>query len=285
MTTIRHTWTHARDRLTAVSTSPALDAQVLLADVVGADNRAYLLAHPERVLTPEEQAQYEANITRRLAGEPVAYIRGFKDWYDRQILVTPDVLIPRPETELLLEAALERTATQPDALAADICTGSGAIAVTLKANAPRATVYGTDISGAALAVAQRNAHAANVDVTWLEGDLLAPLLERDLCVDILAANPPYITTDEMHTLDVAAYEPHLALDGGPDGLDFVRRLLADAPRVLNPGALVLIEIGAGQGAQTLALAEELLHPAHAEIVPDYAGLDRFLRAVMPSSGS
>lgn len=277
MTSIREAWMIARGRLSGVSSSASLDAQVLLADVVGAEDRGYLFAHPEHELTPAQQAAYSAAVQRRLRGEPVAYIRGFKDWYDRQILVTPDVLIPRPETELLLEAALEHA--QPGMTAADIGTGSGAIAVTLKANAPDVTVYATDISVAALEVARRNAAAADADVTFWQGDLIAPLIEHGVKVDLLLSNPPYIATDELQTLEVAQHEPHLALDGGGDGLAAVRRLLTDAPRVCKPGALVLVEIGADQGERVRTLAHELLKPQSAEIVKDYAGLDRFLRAI------
>ncbi len=278
MTTIREAWTAARDRLAATSPSASLDAQLLLTDTLGADDRAYLLAHPERVLTDAECAAYEALVVRRLTGEPVAYIRGFKDWYDRRVLVTADVLIPRPETELLLEAALDWVKVKPTATVADVCTGSGAIAVTLKANAPHTTVHATDISKAALQVAQRNADAAKVEVTFYQGDLLAPLLERGIRVDVLAANPPYIASGELTALEVSKHEPSLALDGGADGLNLVRRLLTDAPRVCKPGALLLVEIGADQGARVLQLAHDLLKPAHAKIVKDYAGLDRFLRA-------
>lgn len=278
MPTVREAWRTAAAQFEAVSSSAALDAQVLLADVLGADNRAYLLTHPEQALTPDQHQRYQSAVRRRLTGEPVAYIRGFKDWYDRQIIVTPDVLIPRPETELLLEAALEHVQSQPGAVVADVCTGSGAIAVTLAANAPDATVHATDVSPAALTVARQNADKANAQVTFYEGDLLAPLLERGLKVDVLASNPPYIATNTLQTLDVVKHEPSLALDGGADGLDFVRRLLTDAPRVLKPGALVLVEIGADQGAATLALAHDLLPVQHADIIPDYAGLDRFLKA-------
>lgn len=267
----------AKERLGEASSSAALDAQVLLADVLDVDDRGYLFTHPEHELTPAQQATYNAFVQRRLNGEPVAYIRGFKDWYDRQVLVTPDVLIPRPETELLLEAALEHA--QPGMVAADICTGSGAVAVALKANAPDVTVYAADISGAALEVARRNAAAAGVDVTFWQGDLLAPLVEHGVEVDMLVANPPYIASDVLPSLEVAKHEPQLALDGGADGLDAVRRLLTDAPRVCKPGALVLVEIGADQGERVLALAREVLKPQSAEIVQDYAGLDRFLRAV------
>lgn len=278
--TIRGAWQAARDRLAGISSTATLDAQVLLTDVVGAADRAYLLTYPERELTAQEQEHYHNLITRRAAGEPIAYIRGFKDWYDRRIIVTPDVLIPRPETELLLEAALAHAAHHPHAVVADICTGSGAIAVTLKANAPGATVYATDVSMAALAVAQQNAQAAQVAVTFLMGDLLAPLIERDVQVGVLLANPPYIATEDMHMLAVAEHEPHLALDGGTDGLDLVRRLLAEAPRVLKPQARLWVEIGAEQGEAVLALAQLLLRPHYAEIQQDYAGLDRFLYAEM-----
>lgn len=267
-------WRAARDRLATVSGSAALDAQVLLTDVLGAHDRAYLFAHPEQELTDDQAAQYAALVERRLTGEPIAYIRGFQAWYDRDIIVTPDVLIPRPETELLLEAAL--AVAEPGAVVADVCTGSGALAVTLAAHIPGAAVYGTDISPAALAVARRNTAASGVTVDWREGDLLKPL--ADLKLDILVSNPPYIAYDELQTLEVVKHEPSLALDGGADGLAFVRRLLAGVREVCKPGAWLFIEHGADQGAAVLALAHALLGPLQAEIVKDYAGLDRFLRA-------
>ena len=256
-----------------MSESATLDAQVLLTDVLGAHDRAYLFAHPEQPLTDKQAAQYAAWIARREHGEPIAYIRGFRDWYDRQIIVTPDVLIPRPETELLLEAALD--VAQPGAVIADVCTGSGALAVTLAAHVPGATVYGTDISAAALDVARQNAAASQVTVNWREGDLLAPLAGVQL--DVLVSNPPYIAYEELQTLEVVKHEPSLALDGGADGLDFVRRLLTGIPDVCKPGAWVFIEHGADQGAAVLALAQAMLKPSSAEIIRDYAGLDRFLR--------
>ena len=281
MLAIRAAWRAAAERLEAVSSSAKLDAQVLLTDVLGADNRAYLLTYPEKPLTEAQGAEYERAIARRATGEPVAYIRGYKDWYDRRILVTPDVLIPRPETELLLEAALERVGEQPGAAVADICTGSGAIAVTLAAHAPQATVYATDLSAAALEVARRNAQAAAVSVDFRQGDLLAPLMGDGVRLDVLVSNPPYIATDELQRLAVARHEPSLALDGGADGLDLVRDLLSAAPVVLRPGALVLVEIGAEQGEAVLGLAQQYLQPQEVRIVPDYAGLDRFLWARLP----
>jgi release factor glutamine methyltransferase len=278
--TIDAAWRDARDQLNSagLTDSAALDAQILLVDTLGAHDRAYLFAHPEQALTPVQSTQYKAWIKRRLTGEPIAYIRGYKDWYDRRIIVTPDVLIPRPETELLLEAALEITREQPAPTVADVCTGSGAIAVTLKANAPHANVIATDISEAALAVARRNTETANVDVTFHPGNLLAPLRENGIKVDVLVSNPPYIAHDEMVQLPVSQHEPHLALDGGDDGLDFVRQLLTGTRGVCNPGAWLLMEIGSDQGKAVLQLAHDLLRPQSAKIVPDYAGLDRFLQA-------
>ena len=200
---------------------------------------------------------------------------------NRQIIVTPDVLIPRPETELLLETALDFARDGSGLYAADICTGSGALAVTFAAHMPNVTVYATDISPSALAVARQNAAKSQVNVTFMEGDLLQPFLDAGIRVDLLMCNPPYIPSVDLQTLDVAKHEPTLALDGGEDGLVLVRRFLHNVPAVARPGALVLIEIGADQGAATLDLANDFLNPAHAEIVKDYAGHDRFLKATLP----
>jgi release factor glutamine methyltransferase len=272
MTTIADALREARARFTA-SESAGLDAHVLLAAVLGVD-RTHLLGHPEQVLSAEQAAQFGAWVERHAAGEPVAYILGRRGFYDLDLLVTSDVLIPRPETELLLEQALAFAQQHPGLTAVDIGTGSGALAVTFAKHAPGATVYAVDISPQALAVAQRNAQAQDVAVTFLEGDLLGPLIERGVKVDLVMANLPYIATDEVPRLDVSRYEPVLALDGGPDGLDLVRRLLAQLPQVARPGALVLLEIGADQGAATLALAG-----ATGRLFQDYAGLDRIVSLI------
>ena len=254
----------------------SLDAHVLLSEVLGVD-RAYLLTHPETVLTPEQAQRFAEYVMRCAAGEPVAYLISRRAFYDRDFIVTPDVLIPRPETELLLERALEWTGARV-LNAADIGTGSGAIAVTLAANRPQVTVYAVDISVAALAVARANAERYQARVTFFEGDLLAPLIERAIKLDLIMANLPYIASDELPTLAVTRYEPRLALDGGADGLDLIRRLLAQIPQVANPGALILLEIGAGQGAAALELVQTSLNPAHAELIHDYAGHDRIIHA-------
>jgi release factor glutamine methyltransferase len=262
----------------------ALDAHVLLGEVLGVD-RATLIAEPERPLTPEQAARFADYMARCAAGEPVAYILGRRAFYDRDFLVTPAVLIPRPETELLLEQALvwsgERLTTwagNRPITAADIGTGSGALAVTFAALRPQAQVCAVDISPAALAVAQQNAERQQTNVTFYEGDLLTPLIERGIKLDLIMANLPYIASDEVPGLAVSRYEPRLALDGGADGLDLIRRLLTQTPPVAKPGALILLEIGAGQGSAALALTQSMLQPQRAALILDYAGLDRIIRA-------
>jgi release factor glutamine methyltransferase len=266
-----------RARLERVSSSPALDADVLLAEVIGAD-RAYVLAFGERTLTEAQAEQYEALVTRAAAGEPIPYVLGRRAFYDMELKVTPDVLIPRPETELLLEQAIEFARARGDCTAFDIGTGSGALAVGLARHVPQAAVYAVDISPAALEVARANAVKYGVEarIQFLQGDLLAPLLA--LKADVVMANLPYIPSGELPDLDVSRHEPLLALDGGLDGLDLIRRLLADLPAATQPGALVLLEIAAYQGAAALALTQAALSPRAARIIPDYAGLDRIIRA-------
>lgn len=278
LVTIRDVLSDAKQRISAVSTSVSLDAQLLLAEVIG-ESRAHVIAHPERELTPEQAAQYEAWITRRADAEPVAYILERKAFYDREFKVTSAVLIPRPETEHLLEAALEFTA-QRVCVAVDIGTGSGALAVTFAAHRPQARVYAVDISKAALTIARENAAIQQVDVTFLEGDLLQPLIDLGIKVDLIMANLPYIASDEVPDLLVSRHEPTLALDGGTDGLDLVRRLLMQAPEVLNPGAMILLEIGSDQGQKTAVLAKEMLSPVSVKVLKDYANLERLVQVIM-----
>ena len=240
--------------------------------------RGYLLAHPEHPLTDEQQAQYAALVARRAAGEPLPYILGRRAFYDREFIVAPGVLIPRPETELLLEQALAYVQAKPAARVVDEGTGSGALAVTLAALCPQAQVCATDISPAALEIARRNAALHNAQVAFYEGDLLRPLIEHGRQVEVVMANLPYIARSDLAGLEVSRHEPLLALDGGADGLDVIRRLLEQVPQVCASGALVLLEIGAEQGAAALALVNQRLQPAQAEVLKDYAGLDRIVRA-------
>jgi len=273
---IRHGLAWGTKRLQPVSDSASLDAQVLLGYVLGRD-RAYLLAHPEQDLTDDQRAQFVALVERAAAGEPLPYILGRRAFYDREFAVSPAVLIPRPETELLLEAALAFVRSRSHCVAVDVGTGSGALAVILAANCPNATVYATDISPAALAIARQNAEMQDANVAFFEGDLLMPLLERGIQIDLLMANLPYIATDELPTLAVSRYEPRLALDGGADGLDLIRRLLHQAPAACKSGACLLLEIGWDQGAAALELASTAFPVAGAMVLKDFAGLDRIVR--------
>ena len=274
MTTIRSALREARETLQDVE-SADLDAQALLGHLLGVD-RAVLFTHPDKGLTDEQIARYQTMVNRRATGEPIAYIIGVKGFYDIDLHLSPAVLIPRPETELLLEEALRLTELQPGVTAADIGTGSGALAITFARHQPKATVYASEISGDALDIARGNAGRIGVNVSFLEGDLAEPLIDRGVQVDLLLANLPYIASADLPALAVSRFEPRLALDGGAVGLDLIRRLLAQCPAVCRPGAQVLLEIGADQGDAVAGLVRDRLG-AQCDILPDYAGLDRIAR--------
>jgi release factor glutamine methyltransferase len=232
-------------------------------------------------LTPPQADAYAALVERAAAGEPIPYLRGWQPFFDRTFRVSPAALIPRPETELLVEQALTFIAQQPivgtldrASTAADIGTGSGAIAVTLAARCPHVCVHAVDISPAALTLAQANAADHHAAVTFWQGDLLTPLLEKNIHLDLILANLPYIRSADVPNLAVSRYEPNLALDGGADGLDLVRRLLPQARQLLKPNGLILLEIGYHQGAETVAAAQAVFPNATVRLLPDLAGLDR-----------
>lgn len=263
------------------SESAALDAQLLLAHVTGLA-RTTILAYPERPLAPEDAERYAALVTRRVAREPVAYLTGHREFMGLDFLTDARALIPRPETELLVEAALaevrarlaEPTSSAP--VVADIGTGSGAIAVALARLEPRlATIYATDVSADALSLARENAQRMGVAerIGFLEGDLLLPLPEP---VDVLLANLPYVAPRDAPTLsdDVRRYEPPLALYGDDDGLGHLSRLFAQASGRLRPGAAILLEFGYDQRAAVVTLAQTTFPTADIRIVVDYAGWDR-----------
>ncbi len=259
--------------------TPRLDAEVLLAHRLGQD-RAWLYAHPEYVLAPDRLGDYQALIARRAEREPVAYLTGHKEFFGLDFVVTPGVLIPRPETERLVENALHilEAGASPGAIAiADVGTGSGAIAVALAVHVRAAHVFAADVSAAAIAVARHNAgrHGVAGRVDCLQGDLLAPLRGA---FHLIVANLPYLSQADLAAAppEVAHWEPRLALEGGPDGLAAIRRLLAAAATRLRAGGALLAEIGAGQGADVSALADQHFPRAMVEIDQDYAGRDRVL---------
>lgn len=260
-----------------------LDAQVLLANLMERE-RGWLLAHPEAALDGRQASCFRALVERCAAGEPVAYLTGRREFFGLSFDVSPAVLIPRPETEHLVEAALEWAKPRQPLAIADVGTGSGAIAVSLAVHLPGARLVATDTSRPALGVAARNAarHAVDDRIGLVQTDLLRGLRPY---FDLIVANPPYIPSGQLADLAVARYEPHAALDGGPDGLDVVRRLLASVPRLLAVDGLLLVEIGAEQGAAVTALARESWPGADVAVLRDYAGHERLLRVELrgPSS--
>jgi release factor glutamine methyltransferase len=270
----------ARATLSTIAASEPLDAPLLLAHALGCE-RAALLAHPELALTPAQSAQFRALVERRAAGVPVAYLTGERAFFGLTLIVTPDVLIPRPETEHLVERALAWARTRREPLRiADVGTGSGAIAVALARHLPAAWVWGLDASPAALGVARLNVARYDLAqrVRLVQADLLGPLLGAQGTFDLIVANLPYVPSRALEALAVTRHEPRLALDGGPDGLAVIRRLLAQAPRVLAADGLLLLEIEATQGARAAALAAKALPGARVTVHADYAGRERVVSA-------
>jgi len=281
--TIQNILSVANQRLTdAGCDTPRLDAELLLAHALDRD-RTWLYTHPEAIPTKEQMATFEALLRRREQREPVAYLTGHREFYGLDFQVNPNVLIPRPETELLVETAIQLSETipHPSRLTppsiADIGTGSGCIAIALAKNIPQTQLFAVDVSAKALQVAQHNAKQNSIfeRITFLQGNLLMPLTEP---VDIIASNPPYVSQSELEVVmpEVKQYEPTLALDGGKDGLDIIEELLLQAREKLNPDGCLLVEIGAFQGAAVTHLAKKTFSEARIEIKQDLAGLDRLL---------
>lgn len=252
--------------------SPALDADVLLAHVAGVGKEA-LVAHPNAQLPRDAAQRYEALVARRAAGEPVAYLRGYKEFYGVTLGVDPRVLIPRPETEVLVDAVRAFAAGRPLTIV-DIGTGSGAVAIALARHEPALRLIATDVSADALTVARENAAANGVAarIDFRQGDLLAPVTER---VDVVVANLPYLRADALDDLSgdraSLAFEPRTATVAGDDGLDLIRRAIAELPRVLSIGGAAFFECDPPQVAAVRALAG-----GPVRIVPDLAGLDRIV---------
>ena len=269
----------AVETLRDTSETPRLDAEVLLAHTLGW-SRARVLSRLQETISDEMLQQFRTLILRRAAREPVAYLVGRKEFYGLEFVVDRRVLVPRPETETLVDAALEWAKQRPGPLViADIGTGSGCIAVALAVHLPQAHIYAIDLSSDALAVARQNVirHHVDASVTLLTGDLLAPLPQP---VDLLVSNPPYTVLDEVDP-GVRMHEPHLALDGGSDGLAVYRRLFAAAPSALRPGGALMLEIGATQARAVVDLARRAFPSAAVYVQRDLAGRDRVV-AVVPS---
>jgi len=266
-------------RLDGIGGTGRLDAVLLLEHVTGA-SRADAITGAERALAPADAATLEALVRRRLQGEPIAYLTGRCGFYGRMFAVDARVLVPRPETEHLVETVLAhvRGRGRDDVRIADIGTGSGAIAITLAAELPGAWVFGTDTSRDAIAVARSNAASNNVfqSCTFLHGDLAQPLA-RFAPFECIVANLPYVPTAEIAAApDPVAFEPRLALDGGPDGLDVYRRLLPQLGPLLVPRGLVVFEAAPATIAPLVGLVQATFPKVAVEIGTDYADLERFV---------
>ena len=275
MTSLVQAWTAARDRLKATGIEmPVIDARLLLEAAAGA-TRADLLNDPQRQLTDEQTRTLDAYLGRRERREPIAHILGRKGFWTVMLSVGPQVLTPRPDTELVVIAALERLEAAAPARVLDLGTGSGAILLAVLAERPAARGLGVDVSEEALAVAREN--AANLGLAGrtalLRGDWTAGL--EDDGFDLVVSNPPYIPTADIPSLDpeVRQYEPLAALDGGPDGLDAYRVLAPEILRVLKPGGGFVVEIGHDQGPAVMGLFLEA-GATEMELRQDLGGRDR-----------
>lgn len=259
---------------------PELDAQLIIADALDKP-RTWILAHPETLLTAPQLDSVKQAVSRLEAGTPLPYILGHWEFFGLDFDITPDVLIPRPETELLVEGAITWLQSSPEKkTVADIGTGSGCIAVSLAVHVPELKVAATDISPKALAIAHRNARKFHVEhqIEFAECDLLpsSSINLRSSSFDLICANLPYIPTKTLRGLSIYGREPTLALDGGADGLGLVRRLLGLAPKWLAPGGRMLLEIEATLGTSALSLAYDVFSEAEIHLHQDLTGRDRLL---------
>lgn len=284
--TLVKAWTAARDRLKSAGVEgPVIDARLLVEAACEA-TRSDIITDPYRVVTPEQQAKLDDYVARRMAREPVSHILGRKGFWKIMLSVTPDVLTPRPDSEVIVDLALRAFPEAMPFYVLDLGVGSGAILLAILAERPAAKGLGVDVSEEALAVARENAANLGLDrrTALLRGDWTAGLSDESF--DLVVSNPPYIASDEIETLEpeVRDHEPRLALDGGPDGLDAYRRLAPEILRVLKPGGIFAVEIGHRQKAGV----EPLFAQAGAlgvVTVKDLSDLDRVVTGFKKALGN
>jgi release factor glutamine methyltransferase len=268
-------------QLASVSDTPELDARVLLANILDKP-RTWIEAHPETLLTRSQLATVKKAVSRLVVGEPLPYVLGHWEFFGLDLEINSNALIPRPETELMVEHAIKWLRAMPERRTiADVGTGSGCIAVAIAKNIYDTKIMATDISRPALELARRNARRHNVGkrIDFVQCDLLPSHpypFPTDLHFDLICANLPYIPTQTLQGLRVYGREPTLALDGGVDGLDLVRRLLHIAPEWLAPNGMILLEIEASQGMSAVSLAYDAFDNVEIHLHQDLAGQDRLV---------
>ena len=276
--TIQQTLTEAARQLAAAGVpDPAQDALLLLAHILN-KNPLSVRLDGARELTPDDSARYRALLLHRAERQPLQYLTGEQWFYGLPFSVDERVLIPRQETESLCELGVLHLRTLQSPAALDLCTGSGAIAVTLKRQCPHAQVSAADLSPDALAVARANAARHQAEITFYQGDLFAPL--GSLTFDLILSNPPYIETADCATLqEEVLREPLMALDGGADGLDFYRRIAVQAAGHLNPGGMLAMEVGSTQARAVAGLLTTAGCYRDIAVVKDLYGLERIVKAI------
>jgi release factor glutamine methyltransferase len=273
--TLKQVLGRARDVLATNSIEDAsLEGEILLRHALRVD-RVRLYSERDHELSTEQEEGFWHLIQRRLSGEPAAYIIGHREFYGLDFYIDRRVLIPRPETELLVEKALKLAQTRTIAAIADIGTGCGAIAISLALNLPRIRIFASDVSADALEVARINCqkHGVVDRIRLLHGDMLEPLPEP---VDLITANLPYVTKGEISRSGLADFEPRIALDGGADGLDKIRLLCQQVADKLNHRGCMLLEIGQGQGRAVTSLMQRCFPSASVEVILDLQGIERIV---------
>ena len=260
------------------------DAELLLCHALGKD-RVWVLVHEKDELDGRIERSYETCVDRRAAREPLQYITGFQEFWGLPFTVTQAVLIPRPETEFVVEAAARAASAAAAPVIIDLCTGSGCVAVSLAHELPRARLFASDRSGAALEIARQNARRNGVAdrIRFLEGDLFEALDELDLTgrVDVITANPPYVRASDLAGLqpEVRDFEPELALIAGREGTEVAERIIRAAPAYLGTGGSLIMEMGLGQAESLRKIVEAAGGYGPAEVLKDLAGIERVIVAI------
>lgn len=282
MTTVSQALQQSSEILSQHSETPNLDAQTLLAHVLG-KSRAWIIAHPQDILPSPSDLSLNEELYALKEGTPLPYVLGHWEFYCMQFKVSPDVLIPRPETELLVEQGIDWLKKNPNRrLVTDIGTGSGCIAVAIAKHLSDLFVVAADNFRPALKIATSNAQDLSVidQIYFVQADLYPPVRIK---FDLICANLPYIPTASLHQLEIFEREPTQALDGGVKGLDLIHKLIIDAPNKINPGGRILIEIDSSQGEQVTGLAQIVFTDCEVEVLKDLAGHDRLVIIQLPDN--